>query len=243
MREVTAPSAPLPAATAVVRPWLRAAAGADETAMTLGGVLERGFLAGALAADRARRGADACPRAAASLWSKQLMSALLPGPALAALAGGSPPSPAILAVADGVPKAMIATPPESLAGAPAAAALGAWVADVVGDAAHRLASECGLSPRVFRSNAATMAAYLCEQWERIEGVAERAGALRRALLDEAGAPFAREITYVTTPVPAWPRIRRRRICCLRDRVGMRLCASCPKIPPDERDAILRTAAR
>lgn len=153
-------------AAAVARPWMRTAA-VGEVALPVAVLRSPDRLPGLLHADREDCDRGACSRAAASVWSKHLMSALLPEPMLSAL----------------------------------------------------------------------------------EGVAERAAGLRAALflaphLAGYGAPnpLRDEISYVATPVPEYPTMRRRRICCLRDRLGQPLCASCPKITAEARDAVLRAAA-
>ena len=55
-------------------------------------------------------------------------------------------------------------------------------------------------------------------------------------------PLYHHVDYVRTGLASSPPTRRRRLCCLRDRLGQPLCVSCPKIAPAARDALLRAAA-
>ncbi|BBK29895.1 ferric iron reductase protein FhuF [Stella humosa] len=233
---------------AVARPWLHMMPQDDgprpdgEAVMPLSQVVASATLAEAIERHRRGRfGVDACARASASVWSKSLFSAVLPAQMLAALAGGAPdPDPPLLVV-DGLPKATLALPPAGLDGPPALEALAAWTADTLGHLAiAALARQSGLATRLFWSNAATMMAFLCEKWDDVPAVAGRSVALRNALF--ACEPLRGQISYVPTPVPAYPTMRRRRLCCLRDRVGQRLCTGCPKIADDERDAVLAAVA-
>ena len=97
-------------------------------------------------------------------------------------------------------------------------------------------------------HAAAMLAYLCERWDALPPVAGRSAELRTALFHHHRLPgsadtnpLAGQISYLATPVPEYPTLRRRRLCCLRDRLGQPLCASCPKITAEARDATLRAS--
>lgn len=233
-------------AAAVGRSWIREA-GRNEATLPLSVLTSPGHLPSLLHAHRAGLDGGACNRAAASVWSKHLMAALLPGPMLAALAGTVPAADPVVILDRGLPKATLPAVPAAVrAMDPAAAA--AWVTGPLASAIGALAAASGLAPRVFWSNAATMLAYLFEKWGDLPEAAERSAILREALFEAprlapAGTPnpLLGQISYVATPVPAYPTVRRRRICCLRDRLGQPLCASCPKIGPEERDRLLAAA--
>ncbi|BBK40725.1 hypothetical protein STVA_07450 [Allostella vacuolata] len=237
---MTSPS-PLEAAVEVARPWLREAPPDGADAPPLSRLADPGGLRPMIERHRRRFGPDACPRGAASVWSKHLFSALLPMPTLAALAGSSPPADPLVMVVDGLPKAVLADPPGALRESPAPDALADWTDRVLGDVAiAALVAASGLAPRLFWSNAAAMLAYLCEKWDAVPTLAGRAATLRAALFDRAA--LRGQIAYVATPVPEYPTLRRRRLCCLRDRLGQPLCSSCPRITAEARDAILRATA-
>ena len=90
-------------AAAVARPWMRPAA-AGEAALPLAVLRSPDRLPGLLRAYREDCDRGACSRAAASVWSKHLMSALLPGPMLMALAGTAPPADPSVILAHGLPR-------------------------------------------------------------------------------------------------------------------------------------------
>lgn len=225
-------------AVAVARPWLTEDA-ADARPLTA--VMASDALAAAFARHRALLGPDACPRGGASVWSKHLFSALLPAAMLRLLAGGKPDGNPLLAFEGHLPKSTLAAQPAGIAGPPAASVAAEWITGwLAGQVVTPLAATSGLAPRLFWSNAATMAAYLCEQWEKLPEWTASAEQLRAALFGTP--PLAGQITYVATPVPEYPTVRRRRLCCIRDRVGQPLCSSCPRIDPIARDTLLRKAA-
>ena len=237
---VTSPS-PLEAAVAVARPWLREAPTDGADALALSRLADPGGLRPMIERHRLRFAPDACPRGAASVWSKHLFSALLPAPALAALAGAPPADDPLLMMVDGLPKAILASPPDAWSASPAPDALAGWTDRVLGDGViAALAAASGLAPRLFWSNAAAMLAYLCEKWDAVPALAGRSAALRATLFDRE--TLRGQIAYVATPVPEYPTLRRRRLCCLRDRLGQPLCSSCPRITAEARDAILRATA-
>lgn len=243
-------AAALEAAISVAQPWIRSP-GQDlapgERLVALAELRGGAPLGALLEAEIARHPEGACPKAIASVWSKPLMAALLPAPTLAALLGHGPdPDPALL-FAGGRAAATVAPLPAPRADPPAAAALRGFLEDGLGPLIAQLHAASGVSARVFWSNAATMLAYLFEHWTHQPGLDSRAETLRAALVDAPQWPAARpnplyrQIAYVPCAVPGHSLARRRRICCLRDRIGQPLCASCPKIDPAARDALLARA--
>jgi siderophore-iron reductase FhuF len=217
--------------------------------VTLGQLLEPGVLAAAFAQAASRGGPEGCLKAGASVWSKSLLSALIVVPAFYALAGSPYRAAPRFVVRAGRPSALVAELPARW-GEAAPAILQAWLESVVAPTVERLAAAANLAPRVFWSNAATMFAWLGERWSGAAETAAGARQLHDALLfparwpDGAPNPFHRHIDYVACAVPGYERgTRRRRLCCLRDRLGQTLCAGCPKIEPAARDLLLAAAAR
>lgn len=225
-------------ARAVGRAWIVATA--DRPALRLSALLAPGVLEGMVDQAGAREPAGACRRAVTSVWSKRLFSALLSAPLTADLMGEAPDDDPLLTL-DGhvVVAAVMAWP-----AAPRRRPVTDWIDGTVEPAIARLSKVGGLSPRVFWSNAAAMSAWLYEHWSALPGWADEAAA-RRHEVTEADRPDGRanplrdHIVYRPCDVPGYEAgARMRRVCCLRDRLGQRLCSSCPKIEPAARDALL-----
>jgi ferric iron reductase protein FhuF len=238
--------------TSIAALWVRwPRPGDGEQAIEISALFAPDNLHKILEADAARYPEPACRRAAASVWSKHLAAAMLAAPALVALTGGQAIHISALVCSGVRPEALVLRPPASLAAAANPQVLGIFVAGIVTAAIDRLAAVTGLSPRVFWSNAANIIAYLTERWSKIPGAQCRAARLRAALLDgpllpgtDRPNPLRGHIGYTACDVPGWETgARRRRICCLRDRLGQPLCFSCPKITIDARDAILAAQPR
>lgn len=227
-------------------PWIRdPALGEGERAVPLAGLVEAAGLGAALAAARAAASDSACPFAVASVWSKRLLAGLLAAPMLQALAGAAPAADTAVLSAAGAPVALVARLPAEFVDEPAGEALAGWIAGPVAATIGRLSTVSGLASRTYWSNAATLMSFLFEHWSRQPAVATRAAGLRREIMEVPALgvlspnPLLRQIAYVPSAVPGYERgTRRRRLCCLRDRLGQRLCASCPKIDPAARDALL-----
>jgi len=195
----------------------------------------------ALIGEAARLEPDgACRRAIASVWSKRLFQAVLSAALTADLLGEAPDDDPLLTL-DGhlVAAAVVAWP-----GPPRRHPVEDWIDGTMAPAIGRLSAAGGLSPRVFWSNAAAMAAWLYEHWMRLPGW-ETAAASRRHAVVEADRPDRRpnplrdHIVYRPCAVPGYESgARMRKVCCLRDRLGQRLCAGCPKIDPAARDRLL-----
>ncbi len=235
----------------VVVPYLRSGSlPSGEEELGLRTLLAPGELAAALDRYSVKWGADACRQASASLWSKSLFAALLPGPTWLALTGRAIPAEPKLAVAGGVPEGFVVPAPSGPCGDPDATSLAAFLIGPVTGSVAALVSASGLAPRVFWSNAASMLAWLIERFEAIPETAEAARGFRAAILNAGSLPphgvvnpMANLIGYVPTAVPGYPGVtRRRRVCCLWDRLEAdQLCASCPKIDPADREAQLLAA--
>lgn len=241
----------LEAVIAVARPWMRPDGPDDaETIVPLLGLLDelRTALPWVIEPDTSTR----CPLGMTSVWSKSLFAALVAGPALAALSGEeAPTSSPVLVFVDGKPTAMRCSAPPRFAGEPAFDGFSRYVETILCPTVLCLSEASGLGPRLFWSNAATMLAYLWESWSKIPMSAERAVRMRREVLDAPVLPgstrpnpFCDHIRYVPSSAPGYETgTRQRRICCLRDRLGQSLCASCPKISATERDALLVRASK
>lgn len=224
---------------AVGQAWIVDAA-ADRPAMRLSALLASGVLEGMV--DRAMAGepAGACRRAVTSVWSKRLFSALLSAPLTADLLGEAPDDDPLLTL-DGhrVAAAVMAWPAP-----PRRRPVTDWIDGTVEPAIARLSQVGGLSPRVFWSNAAAMVAWLYEHWSTLPDWAGEAAARRQAVAvadrpDGRVNPLRDHIVYRPCSLPGYEAgARMRRVCCLRDRLGQRLCSSCPKIAPAERDILL-----
>lgn len=168
-----------------------------------------------VAALAAGYGPGTCRLAAVSEWSLYLFAGLVSGLALLSLRGGALPADPLIATGGSRPSALVLT-----LGGPGGAA--ASLEGSLTPAVERLARQSGLAPRLYWSNAANMLAFLCEAWEGRPGLARRVPPLRRLL---EAPPLQGHITY---PAPGGQR--RRRLCCLRDRLpGHGLCAACPKV--------------
>jgi ferric iron reductase protein FhuF len=197
----------------------------------------------ALSRDRA-----ACPRATASIWSKYLVAAMLPAPALHALAGVRLETSPVLLLDGMRPAAMVASPPTQLCAAAEPRHLVTFLRIFAEPALRAVAQDVRLAPRVLWSNAANFLAWLFEQWRRSPVLVERTETLASAILtaaawpDGTANPLHRQVDYVPTPLAGVPVTRHRRLCCLRDRLGQPLCVTCPKISAEARDAILRDTA-
>jgi ferric iron reductase protein FhuF len=201
------------------------------------------------ARDRALAHDDrACPRARTSIWSKHLVAAMLPAPALHALAGVPLETSAVLLLDGMRPAAMVALPPTRICATAEPHHLATFLRGIAEPLLRAVAQDARLAPRLLWSNAANFLAWLFEQWRRTPGLGERTETLASAVLDAAAwpdgtpNPLHRHIDYVPTLLAGVPVTRRRRLCCLRDRLGQPLCVSCPKISVEARDAILRAAA-
>lgn len=241
------------ALTAAARPglpWIRDPGPAEgERVVALADLLSPAALQAALGAARAAAPADACPLAVASVWSKRFLAGLLAGPMVQALAGAPPAAKEAVLSAEGAPVALVAILPEDFTGAPAAEGLADWLCGPVAGMLDRLSGLSGLASRTYWSNAATLISFLFEHWSRQPAVAGRAALLRAAIMEQPALgrlspnPLLRQIAYVPSGAPGYENgTRRRRLCCLRDRIGYRLCASCPKIDPAARDALLTAHA-
>jgi ferric iron reductase protein FhuF len=238
--------------TSVAAPWFRWPRPDDgEYTIEISALLTAENLEKMLEEDAARYPQPSCRRAAASVWSKYLAAAILAAPALVSLMGERATPFSTLVCSGARPQALVARPPSSLAPAADPRILGTFVAGFVMGAIDRLAKVTGLSPRVFWSNAANIIAYLTERWSKIPSAECRAATMRAAVLDgsllpgtDRPNPLRGHIGYTPCKVPGWETgARRRRICCLRDRLGQPLCFSCPKITIDARDAILAAQPR
>jgi len=208
--------------------------------MRLSDLLAPGVLEGLVDQAMAREPAGACRRAVTSVWSKRLFSALLSAPLTADLLGEAPDDDPLLTLDGHVVVAAVTAWPAAPRWRPVAD----WIDGTVEPAIARLSKVGGLSPRVFWSNAAAMIAWLYEHWSALDGWADQAAA-RRHQVAEADRPDGRanplrdHIVYRPCDVPGYEAgARMRRVCCLRDRLGQRLCSSCPKIEPAERDRLL-----
>lgn len=227
---------------AVGQPWMTPVAGGP--ALRLSALLAPGVLEDLIGQAAARHPAAACRRAIASVWSKRLFSSLCAAGLTADLLGCAPDDDPLLTF-DGhtIVAAVVAWPAP-----PRQRPVTEWIDATLAPAITRLSAVGGLSPRVFWSNAATMVAWLYEHWAALPGWEEAAAACRRQVVEESrpdgrANPLRDHIVYRPCDVPGFEAgARMRKVCCLRDRVGQRLCSSCPKIEPAERDRLLAGAA-
>jgi len=191
-------------------------------------------------------------RAVASLWTKHYVAAVLSAP-LAALAwtGAGPLAPAAASQidvgADGLPTALRLP---SVRLAEGETALAALFGDHLALVFAAVGGVAGLSLRVMWSNAGNLAAHLLDCLEQAPAAPATVAPLRRALLEPQHVSWAGGTNPLRTPV-TWltlaesglpPRIHRRRVCCLRHRLGMTECYSCPRLSEAERKSVLRQRA-
>ncbi len=225
-------------ARAVGAAWLVPVA--EGTALRLSSLVAPGRLEALIGEAASREPEGACRRAVASVWSKRLFQAVLTAGLTADLLGEAPDDDPLLTLDGHVVAAAVVARPAAARNRPVAD----WIDGTVAPAIGRLSAAGGLSPRVFWSNAATMAAWLYEHWMRLPGWEATAAARRHAVV-EADRPDGRtnplrdHIVYRPCAVPGYEAgARMRKVCCLRDRLGQRLCAGCPKIDPAARDRLL-----
>lgn len=225
-------------ARAVGRAWIVPAA--PGPALRLSALLAPGRLEELIDRAAALQPPGACRRAVTSVWSKRLFSGLVSAGLTAELMGEAAEDDPLLALdGDAVAAVVMAWPAP-----PRRRPVTAWIDGTIAPVVARLSAVGGLSPRVFWSNAAAMAAWLYEHWSVLPGWAEAAEACRRAateadLPDGRVNPLRDHIVYRPCDVPGYETgARMRKVCCLRDRLGQRLCSSCPKIAPAERDRLL-----
>ncbi len=225
-------------ARAVGRTWLTPVA--DGPALRLSVLLAPGSLEDLIGQAAALQPAGACRRAVTSVWSKRLFSALFSAGLTADLLGEQPEDDPLLTL-DGhaIGAAVVIWPAP-----PRQRPISEWLDATIAPAITRLAAAGGLSPRVFWSNASAMVAWLYEHWSALPGWEATAAACRHRVTeadrpDGRANPLRDHIVYRPCDVPGYEAgARMRKVCCLRDRLGQRLCSSCPKIAPAERDRLL-----
>jgi ferric iron reductase protein FhuF len=232
-----------------IEKWMRAPHDIDPGVLAIGLTEPNATEGLRVALHRARSGnVAACPRATTSVWTKHLFAALLPAPALHALAGRRFDGPPVLLIDNVRPVAMAALPPDRICATAEPQHLTDFLRSIADPLIRTLAKEARLAPRLLWSNAANFLAWLFEQWQRSPALAERSAAMASTLFDDAtwpdglANPLHRHVDYVPTTLVEYPVTRRRRLCCLRDRIGQPLCVTCPKISTEVRDAILRGTA-
>lgn len=188
-------------------------------------------------------------RAVASLWTKYYLAALLPGPIAAHAADMSLDAAAgatRIVLVDGLPAALRLPDPVVIDGDEAWARL---FAGHVAPLFKTVRGLCGVSARVLWSNAGNVAAYVLGTLAHAgaDGAALRVAAAYRSLFDRADLPWHAgpnplrdPVTWIALDEPDLPaRVHRRRLCCLRWRLGESYCYSCPRIGLDACKAILR----
>jgi hypothetical protein len=183
-----------------------------------------------------------CARAAASMAGKPLIAALVAAPACLALRSIAlrPDCGARLSQEPGRALRLVIQERDLLPAGDCASALFPWIGAQVAPAVVLMARQGGLAPRVLWSNTATLLAWVVEA-TGLEGDPALLTTLfgpgsRPGLPD--GNPLAGHVRYLPTGLSCPPRIRRRRCCCLRDRIGMSLCFCCPKLPVPDGVSIL-----
>lgn len=203
--------------------------------------LEPGHLSAVLAAyGQTWAGCDR--RAVASDWTKAYFRALIPAvvvPALCGIGVDGGNGNTRLALDGARPSQLGFARLEDGVAVDVDAIYGRLLAGHVQPLAEAVRAVSGLSARVVWSNAGNLIAFLFREAGRLPALAPAAEAQAAAVTGRRAVP------YLTGPNPLFEPVRmipvavsegivsvpRRRVCCLRDRLGESLCTSCPRLAP------------